>query len=50
MDKLLKCRKEIDKIDTQIIKLFEKRMSVVEDVISYKIENKIAFNALLYLL
>jgi len=39
MDKLLKCRKEIDKIDNEIINLYEKRMSVVEDVIIYKIEN-----------
>lgn len=31
------CRKEIDEIDDQIIRLFEKRMKVCEDVAEYKI-------------
>lgn len=39
MNKLAKCRKRIDRIDSQIIKLYEKRMAVVKDVIAYKIEN-----------
>lgn len=39
MDKLLECRNLIDEIDTEIIKLFEKRMDVVKDVTKYKIEN-----------
>lgn len=34
---LLDCRKEIDEIDDQIIRLFEKRMKVCEDVAEYKI-------------
>ena len=41
MNKLEECRKEIDEIDTKIIELYEKRMSVVKDVIEYKIENGI---------
>lgn len=39
MDKLVECRNLIDEIDTEIIKLFEKRMDVVKDVTKYKIEN-----------
>ncbi|MBQ0017150.1 MAG: chorismate mutase [Clostridiales bacterium] len=38
-DLLLKSRDEIDKIDTEILKLFEKRMSVVGDIAKYKFEN-----------
>lgn len=34
---LQECRKEIDEIDDQIIRLFEKRMKVCEDVAEYKI-------------
>ena len=32
-------RKEIDGIDKELVKLFEKRMAVVEEVATYKIEN-----------
>ena len=39
MDKLLKCRKQIDKIDSKIIKLYEKRMNVVKQVTEYKLEH-----------
>lgn len=34
---LLECRKEIDEIDDEIIRLFEKRMKVCEDVAEFKI-------------
>ncbi len=34
---LLECRKEIDEIDGEIIRLFEKRMKVCEDVAEFKI-------------
>ena len=34
---LQECRKEIDRIDDEIIQLFEKRMKVCEDVARYKI-------------
>ena len=34
---LQECRDEIDKIDSEIIRLFEKRMKVCEDVAEYKI-------------
>lgn len=33
------CRKEIDKIDEELVKLFEKRMNVARNVAQYKIEN-----------
>lgn len=36
MKDLLECRKEIDEIDQELMKLFEKRMHVVGDVIAYK--------------
>ena len=39
MKDLNKCRKTIDKIDKKIIKLFEERMDVIKDVVSYKIQN-----------
>lgn len=39
MDKLLECRNKIDEIDTQIIKLYEKRMKIVKEVAIYKINN-----------
>ena len=39
MNKLEKARLVIDEIDTEIIKLFEKRMATVKDVIEFKIEN-----------
>lgn len=34
---LTECRKEIDKIDKEILRLFEQRMKVAEDVADYKI-------------
>ena len=34
---LQECRKEIDVIDKEILRLFEKRMEVCEDVAEYKI-------------
>lgn len=37
MKNLVQCREEIDAIDEEIIKLFEKRMNVASDVIRYKI-------------
>ena len=36
---LQEMRKEIDVIDDQIVKLFEKRMSNAEHVAKFKIEN-----------
>ena len=36
---LQEMRKEIDVIDDQIVKLFEKRMSIAEHVAKFKIEN-----------
>lgn len=38
---LSECRNEIDKIDKELVKLFEKRMDVVINVAKYKIENNI---------
>ncbi len=32
-------RKKIDEVDEKLIKLFEERMTLVKDVIEYKIEN-----------
>ena len=37
---LQEMRKEIDVIDDQIVKLFEKRMSIAEDVAKFKIETQ----------
>ena len=43
---LSECRNEIDKIDKELVKLFEKRMNVAINVAKYKIENNIPiFNA-----
>ncbi len=39
MNRLEEDRKSIDEIDKQITELFEKRFTVVQDVIAYKIEN-----------
>lgn len=39
MKDLETCRKEIDEIDQEMIKLFEKRMNVAKDVVLYKLEN-----------
>ena len=41
MNKLEEARLLLDDIDSQIIELFEKRMSVVIEVIKYKIKNNI---------
>jgi chorismate mutase/prephenate dehydratase len=41
MSKLLDAREKIDEIDEKIISLYEERMTVVLDVIKYKIENNI---------
>lgn len=38
---LSECRNEIDKIDKELVKLFEKRMNVAVNVAKYKIENNI---------
>ena len=35
---LQECRREIDEIDDKILRLFEKRMQVCEDVAAYKIK------------
>lgn len=35
---LLECRREIDEIDDEILKLFQRRMKICEDVAAYKIE------------
>ena len=40
MSDLTKIREEIDAIDSQIVELFEKRMTLSENVARYKIENK----------
>lgn len=37
MKSLEQCRQEIDEIDRQLIELFEKRMNVSKDVITYKL-------------
>ena len=37
MKDLNKSRKEIDNIDQEMVRLFEKRMKIVEDVAEYKI-------------
>lgn len=39
MDKLNECRERIDEIDSKIIELYEERMNIVKEVISYKLEN-----------
>ena len=36
MKDLIECRKEIDEIDQQLIKLFEQRMKISKDVVTYK--------------
>lgn len=41
MTKLESCRNEIDQIDEEIIKLYEKRMEIVKEVINYKLDNNI---------
>lgn len=41
MNNLLQYRKQINNIDAQIIKLFEKRMSVIKMVSKYKNKNNI---------
>ncbi|MEE0725753.1 MAG: chorismate mutase, partial [Clostridium saudiense] len=39
---LSECRKEIDNIDKELVKLFEKRMNVAINVAKYKIENNLS--------
>lgn len=39
MKDLKQCREQLDSIDLEIIKLFEKRMSIIKDVALYKKEN-----------
>ena len=39
MNELERCRAEIDKIDTQMAKLFEERMNICRAVADYKKEN-----------
>ena len=39
MDKLLELRDKLDVIDEQIVKLYEERMSICEEVANYKIEH-----------
>lgn len=41
-DKLAQCREEIDRIDRELMKLFEERMNVVLEVARYKKENNMA--------
>lgn len=41
MKDLKQCREELDLIDNEIIKLFEKRMFVIKDVARYKEENNL---------
>ncbi len=42
MDKLLKYRKEIDRIDKELCSLFEKRMDICKIIAEYKKEKGIA--------
>ena len=39
MRDLVESRKEIDEIDEQIVKLFQRRMDVCKDVATYKLQN-----------
>ena len=41
MKDLKQYREELDSIDLEIIKLFEKRMSIIKDVTIYKKENNL---------
>lgn len=41
MKDLKQCREQLDSIDLEIIKLFEKRMSIIKDVAIYKKENNL---------
>lgn len=41
MEILENCRNIIDQIDSEIVKLYEKRMDIVKEVIKYKIKNNI---------
>ena len=41
MTRLEKDREEIDQIDAALAGLFEKRFTVVRDIIDYKIENRL---------
>ena len=46
---LLECRREIDNIDEELVKLFEKRMNIAINVAKYKIENNIIEKDKVYL-
>ena len=39
--RLEKDREEIDSIDAEIVRLVEKRFTIVRDIIDYKIENRL---------
>ena len=39
--RLEKDREEIDSIDAEIVRLIEKRFTIVRDIIDYKIENRL---------
>ena len=41
MKTLEQCRNEIDEIDQELIKLFEKRMNISKDVVNFKLQNKL---------
>lgn len=41
MEILENCRDIIDQIDSEIVKLYEKRMDIVKEVIEFKIKNNI---------
>jgi chorismate mutase len=43
MSKLDELRKQIDEIDSEILKLLGKRIAVVNEVAKYKVANKIPF-------
>lgn len=43
MKDLLDIRKDIDKIDEQIVKLYEERMKLTSDVAEYKINTEAGF-------
>lgn len=41
MDKIENIRKEIDSVDQELVKLFEKRMNLVLEIKKYKSENSL---------
>lgn len=38
---LKQCRDEIDNIDKEVFELLSRRFQIIEDVVEYKIENKL---------